>query len=234
MKRVLLAALLALSACQAPAPAKYGDFGPKPASSSAVVQTTTQTALAALSVLSYPTGQRAYLSTPRLTFILQAATAGAANGVNVVATADDTARQWIQEAILSGQAFTFITGPVDLTATGSTAVVPGIAGYEVNLTSWRFLITSKAGTLSTSPTWQMGNDAAQSNIGASITTSQTTGFAGTPPCNGAGGNTLNQGATWTDGAGAPVMVKITAGATGTGGFVLMGKHFIMASYVPSS
>lgn len=204
----------------------------------------TPTALAAISVGPLVTGQMAWVTTPaRIAgaqmFVLSPATAGAANADNVVATLDDTSRQWIQMGLLNGALLDYVTPIIDFTATGTTLVVPAVAGYYPMLQGTRTYVTTTAGSISTNPTCSQGNNSpSYNNIGALATTNVfTVGTFGTAafttgaPVQAAGIGGIIQ-PTVKSVAGAAVYFNIGTGATGTGGFQLKGRVVICACYVP--
>lgn len=128
----------------------------------------------------------------------------------------------------------YVTPEIDFTATSTktiTLVPVGPAGtYPVNILMTVYL-TVTTGALSTAPTWQAGNDAAESNFFSSVTPSLTAPFGTGAPVRAANPATLVTGVKMTASTTA-VTLKITAGATGTGGFVLKGRFITQYAYAP--
>jgi hypothetical protein len=196
------------------------------------------TDLAGIPVKSYANGQTAFVTTPARPggaqfFILSPATAGAANADNVIATADDSSRQWI-EADLFGGIRVCMTPIMDLTATGSTLILPAIKGYYPSVYGERVILTTTTGALSTSPTRSIGNNVNQDNMlaAAAITSFATAFSTGAPSVSVGSTSILSTSAKALDMDGAPLYLKVTIGATGTGGFVLRGRYIYFCAYVP--
>lgn len=201
------------------------------------ISATTPTTLAALPVKAYANGQMAFVTTPARAagaqiFVLSPATSGAANADNVIATADDSSRQWIEFGLF-GSYKLYTTPILDFTQTGSTLVMPAIKGYYPVLTTSRVWLTTTAGTLSTSPTTSLGNDATQANAYVAQTPNLSAGFTtGAPVQINNVTSPVNTSLHNVDMNGAPLYFKITVGATGTGGFALQGRVTVLGAYVP--
>jgi hypothetical protein len=209
------------------------------------ISAATPTALAAISVAKLATGTMAWVTTPARVsgaqqFVLSPATAGAANADNVVATLDDTSRQWIHAGILNGKMYSYITDSVDMTTPGLLLLMPAIAGYYPQLFATRTIETVSAGSLSTQPTWAIGNNANHDNLGAQATTNVFTvttfgapgAFSVGAPVQCAGFSLLNPTQQLLNMSGAALYFRVVTGATGTGGFQLKARIFYYCLYVP--
>jgi hypothetical protein len=137
-----------------------------------VLSAATPAALAAINVATNPstfkTGSMAFVTGTGLTYILQAAI-GTADGVLLVATADDVTRQWIQIGLASKSLVSFETNDIDLTTPQIVQVITPMArsiNFPTGLQG-NFVITQKDGTVTTGPTLQVGSDAGISNLDAS-------------------------------------------------------------------
>jgi hypothetical protein len=121
----------------------------------------------------------------------------------------------------------YITGPIDMTVAADTLLVPGIPGMVFQVSRCNVLTTDAAGTLSTPPALTFLSGATTLVAGLAFpgagqfVEGGSTGFAlGT----GTAANFYN--------AGADLILRVTAGATGTGGFALTARLQIAGSWVP--
>lgn len=117
---------------------------------------------------------------------------------------------------------TYTTGAIDLTATQTIAAfIPARSGYFPVMQSRQWIIHSKAGTMSTSPTVRAGSDAGHVNF---IASTNSTPAAATVNA-GAGGPFIDAGPSFPTLAAqrfdnTAVAFDVVTGATGTGGFAL--------------
>jgi len=126
---------------------------------------------------------------------------------------------------------TFVSDVVDLAALSSTTVLfpqyPGCFGRP-GICFW--YPVAVAGSLSTSPTLQAGNDASQVNWLASQTVSGAAAFSAFSA------GVQSQGVNQTivtpsiSLSAGPITLKVTVAATGTGGFALTAR-FVSFNYV---
>lgn len=128
---------------------------------------------------------------------------------------------------------TYESPELDLTATSSdTVIVPARPGFFFvpvpSSNCFRLRVTAKAGTLSTSPTINIGNNGAETNYFPSGTPNLSTPF------------TAGVGSTFTLGGGpnivmadmsAPIRIDVTAAATGTG-LTFGARVSITGYYIP--
>ncbi len=132
----------------------------------------TLTTLGPLTEGGYANGQMAWCASTQQLFTLQPVV-GTADGKTVIATADDDARQWVffQIAGGTGSRVVVTTPEIDFTQAQTISLLPpvnyhGIAAINAPLA----YITQLDGTVSASPTYQVGSNSTMDNIVVSGTT----------------------------------------------------------------
>ena len=156
-----------------------------------------------------------------------------AGNFNVVAHFDNTGATANGAHVVTGNLYTVETPVFDWTVAADVAfsVLPAPpAGFYPVVVSIRTLLTQQAGTLTTSPTWQIGNNATFSNMIPSNTPNMTANI-GQAPCLYAGASAGASGGLVLLDATNPIKARITVGATGVG-FSAHGKVVIVFTLIP--
>jgi len=119
---------------------------------------------------------------------------------------------------------TYVTDPIDLTlVTPGIEIIPAKPGHVPFLVGSTWIIEKASGTQTSPPTVQGGTNAAHNNVFTSNTSPANADVTGaTPPSISAGvGAAIPSPAAVT--ANLPVIMDITAGATGTGTFAVVAR-----------
>lgn len=124
-----------------------------------------------------------------------------------------------------------MSSQIDFAATSTgNVVVPSISGYYAAVVQQTLWLDSIAGSLSTSPTIQIGNNGSVNNVAASQTPNLATIFAAGAPSR----VSLNPGAevaTQKVALTTAITCSVTVGATGTG-LTLLGRIMVEVAYIP--
>lgn len=126
----------------------------------------------------------------------------------------------------------FTTQEIDLALAASHSIGPAVPGFGFGIISGHWLITQALGVISTPPTTKAGNDAGGANIMASGSNPTSAHF-------NLGKNSINNISL----AVKPVVMldltnqiilAVTLGATGTGGFTFLAKLSLVGVFYPLS
>lgn len=131
-----------------------------------VIDASTLAELAALPVAPFLSGQTAFVTATGRLYVLQNAL-GTVDNYLLIATADDAARQWVDMAVVTGFV-TFVSPLIDFTQVGTYQVITPMAKHLfIGLGPGASII--KDGTITTSPTLKIGNNATNDNLCPSTT-----------------------------------------------------------------
>lgn len=133
---------------------------------------------------------------------------------------------------VNGISIAWCTPLLDFTATQTVQLGNPIPGFVFIQGSARGVTISKAGSITTSFTFSIGNDGSNLNLCASQTPATTAFSTGAAPL-GFPLTVITLPAVTADLA-TPMSAVITAGATGTGGFAWTGRLFVLGIAVPNS
>jgi hypothetical protein len=151
---------------------------------------------------------------------------GTADGLNILATADDSARQWVRLDVLGGAMSCWWGEEVETAAlTTSKVIVPAMPGYLFLGQAIRYIVTSVAGAISSAPNIKIGNNVSHDNFvaitaGVPTTTSFNLGKNAVSNFTFAGGTGLLLDLA------SPVLMDVTLAATGTGAFSYKVRAFL--------
>ncbi len=188
---------------------------------------TTLAAVVTLGVNGYPTGTKFHVTASTFfgptDYTLMLATVGTADGLNIVATADDPLRVWVRSIIF--QAPTLWPVLVNLTSLADSQLIPAIPGYYFFGNASRVLFKAATGTCTTGFTAKCGNNVAKDNLfaAAAISTGSINGIASQNSL--AFGTFVGINALLVD-TTSPVLLSPTIAAAGTGGFTASAWHVI--------
>lgn len=173
----------------------------------------------------YASGQVAFSASTGQLFTL-VPTVGTPDGVVLLATSDDTTRQWLLSEVMAGTGCRIdITTPeVDLTQPLTIQIVPPMAFKGQAPVTPRAIITQLNGSVSTAPTLQIGSNAAINDINTSGATPAFTTQAANTLLTLATGN-INP-SNVIDYSLFGVRLQITVGATLGSATVFKGKFSI--------
>lgn len=118
------------------------------------------------------------------------------------------------------------------TTTLGIEMIPAKPGYFPSLINLFWIITSKAGTQTTPPTCRAGANSTHDNLWttSSTTPSNASVNGAAPPSVAFGPLTVNYAARALP--NTPIIMDVTTGAQGTGGFTLRAKMLLVVFWLP--